>query len=86
MLMAVRCTVKIYIKEKKMPLYYVETGNGCCLRSAKTEWEAEEEVLREVGTRTGVSLIREATKNDIAWVNGVCVVSFLKTDSKNRRK
>lgn len=54
-----------------MALYYVETGRGCCIRRARSEEQAEREVLREVGTIDGVQLVREATPQDIAAVRGM---------------
>lgn len=54
-----------------MALYYVETGRSCCIKRARSEEQAEREVLREVGTYEGVQRVREATKRDIEWVRGM---------------
>ena len=54
-----------------MTLFYVETGRGCCIRSARTEQQAEREVLREVGTSEGVQLVRKAAQKDIDWVRAM---------------
>lgn len=54
-----------------MALYYVSTGRGCCIRRARSEEQAEREVLREVGTYEGVQFVREATPQDIAHVRGM---------------
>ena len=54
-----------------MALYYVETGRGCCIQRARSEEQAEREVLREVGTYEGVRLVRKATARDIEWVRGM---------------
>jgi len=51
--------------------YYAETGLGCCICEEKSLKSAKLLVLREVGTYTGVSLIRKATEEDIEWVRGM---------------
>lgn len=52
-----------------MNIYYAETGMGCTIVEAFDEQEARSQVLQEVGTYHGVSLVRKATKEDIAWVH-----------------
>lgn len=54
-----------------MTLYYISTGQGCCIRSARDENHAVDMVLAEVGTDCGVESVREATKQDLAWVLGM---------------
>jgi hypothetical protein len=54
-----------------MALFYAETGCGCCIRSFKTLDDAEDGILREVGTREGVTLVREATERDIEHVRSM---------------
>ena len=60
-----------------MPVYYLETGRGCCLRTAGNADGAHREVLREVGELDGVQLVRKATQQDIDHVRGMggCVPS-----------
>jgi hypothetical protein len=54
-------------------LFYVETGIGCSIEYGRkgSENKVRERVLREVGTYNGVKRIREATKDDIAWVQAM---------------
>ena len=59
-----------------MALYYCEIGGGnCTLRVGRRATSVEKELLREVGTNTGVYLVRKATEEDIANVEamGGCV-------------
>lgn len=54
----------------KYKLYYAETGHGCCVRRLKVRSivQARAAILREAGTAAGVTLVREATSRDVAWV------------------
>ena len=54
-----------------MPLYYGETGRGACLREAKNKAKAARDLLREVGTSSGVTVVRLATKEDINQVKSM---------------
>lgn len=54
-----------------MALYYVETGIGCCIRRARSEDQALEDALREVGTWNGIKAVRLASEADLAWVRGM---------------
>ncbi len=54
-----------------MNTYYAETGMGCTLTTAKSEEEALLLILDDVGQCSGVSLIRLATEEDIAWVKAM---------------
>lgn len=54
-----------------MPIYYAETGLGCCLEKYKNIEAARKGFLREAGTRAGVQLVRKATKKDISWIQGM---------------
>lgn len=55
-----------------MKPYYVTTGNGTCtVVMASSPENAKRKVLAEVGTMTGVTSVREATKEDIAWIRGM---------------
>lgn len=51
-------------------IFYVETGAGVGLRAGKSEEEVRAATLAEAGTREGVSLVREATPEDINHVGG----------------
>lgn len=57
--------------EEMMALYYVETGRGCCIQRARSEEQAKNMILREVGSDEGVQRVREATARDIEWVRGM---------------
>lgn len=54
-----------------MTLYYLETGRGCCIQRARSEEQAKNMILREVGSDEGVQRVREATARDIEWVRGM---------------
>ena len=54
-----------------MKCFYLETGLGCCLLMAEDAASARRTVLREVGTRHGVQVVREATQRDISWVRAM---------------
>jgi hypothetical protein len=54
-----------------MTVFYVETGRGVCLREGRSLESVRASTLREVGTLSGVSVIREASKRDIEWVAGM---------------
>lgn len=53
-----------------MKIFYCETGVGCCLVRASTAESARNKMEKKVGTLAGVSLTREATEADLAWVRG----------------
>lgn len=52
-------------------LYYIETGLGAGIRLAPSQTKAEKEALEEAGTFAGVSVVRLATKEDIASVRAM---------------
>jgi hypothetical protein len=50
---------------------YVETANGCCIRTGESVGAVVQKVLSEVGSLSGIKCARKATKKDIAWVAGM---------------
>jgi ribosomal protein S16 len=57
--------------DKKEKLFYVETGRGCMLILANSIIQARGRALQNVGTYEGVSSVRKATPQDIAWVEAM---------------
>ena len=54
-----------------MSLYYVQTTYGtCCIVSAKNERDARGVIADEIG-KNNISLVRGATKDDIAEVKAM---------------
>lgn len=53
-----------------MPYYYVETMQGCGIRSATNIQQARKSALAESGTSNFKS-IRKATKSDVEWVRAM---------------
>jgi hypothetical protein len=47
---------------------YVETANGCCLRTGESIEAVVQEVLSEIGSLSEIKCAREATEKEIAWV------------------
>jgi hypothetical protein len=64
---------------KKQKLFYVETGIGCSLMLAEDEDHAWTKARQAVGTYNGVNRVRKATKQDIAWVEGMGGYNPLRT-------
>ena len=54
-----------------MKIFYVESGMGCGLRLGMKAETVRKRELESVGTYNGVSLVREATPNDIANVKAM---------------
>ncbi len=54
-----------------MGLYYAETGQGACIREARTETQARNLILQEVGTFSGIQVLRKASATDVAWVRAM---------------
>jgi hypothetical protein len=52
-------------------LVYAECGCGACIRDYPNLESAEKGILKEVGTREGVSICRWATQNDLNWVKAM---------------
>lgn len=53
-------------------IYYFETPFGNCgLRQANSYDEARKSILAEVGTYQGVSVVKEATTEEIGWVTAM---------------
>jgi hypothetical protein len=74
-------------RREEMPLYYGETGSGACLREAKNKAQAGRDLLREVGTAAGVTVVRLATKGDIDLVKnmGGYVPEAYREESKHNK-
>jgi len=53
-----------------MPLYYVETDQGCGIRYAKNIQQARKNLLEAEGYNHARG-VRKATKEDINWVRGM---------------
>jgi hypothetical protein len=47
---------------------YVETTNGCCIRTGESVGTVVQKVLSEVGSLSKIKCAREVTEKDIAWV------------------
>lgn len=56
---------------RKERLYYFETSIGAGLRLAYSAEQARYQLRKEVGTMTGIGLVRKATEQDIAWVQAM---------------
>lgn len=54
-----------------MGVYYFETAHLCGIRKGLTAASVRREVLREVGTRQGVGVVREATAADVSHILGM---------------
>ncbi len=52
-------------------LYYFESDRGCGIRYGTNPATVRNEILREVGTYSGVKNFRKATKKDMAWVDAM---------------
>lgn len=53
-----------------MPLYYVENDHGCGIREARNIQQARADLRKAEGTNHAKG-VRRATKDDIAWVEGM---------------
>ena len=54
-----------------MKLFYFECDMGCGIRAYKTLKSAEKGIKTEVGWYNNPHKIREATKEDVEWVQGM---------------
>ena len=52
-------------------IVYFESGLGCGVRESKSLEQAKREILREVGTDEGVTLVQKATDENIDWVRAM---------------
>lgn len=64
------CVVGLILIPNMHKHYYVNTRDGCGIRTAKDEEDVMRQMATEVGT-DNVSTIREATPADIEWVRGM---------------
>lgn len=58
-------------RKEGIMIVYFESSMGCGLREARNLESAEKAILKEVGTYSGVSLVRKATAKDIEWVSSM---------------
>jgi hypothetical protein len=57
--------------EGMLKTFYVDTSRGCALYTAITAEGAKAEAQQDIGRIETVNRVREATEEDIAWVNAM---------------
>lgn len=68
---------------KEVMVFYFESGRGCGLRESKSLEQAKREILHEVGTYEGVTLVQEATDENIGLV--LAMGGFVPESKRSKR-